>query len=296
MNAKYKLNALAVLALSMAFYFFFMFTKHDPAVAAIMPFGDDPYDAIGSFCLILSLVLSVFSLVRAFRPYRPGPPPAPSRAFLARTQIAVPLGVLVTLSADGIAMARHISQWAGKPSTRELAALMLGMAAISLVVLFVVRQSARAIELPAFEHGSRRALIVVLVCAAVLTVFPEEIIHSVFLHFLAIVLGDILIAAPQAALAVALLPFDTAAIRAASAAAQSRSRLWIQWGAVMLLGIAIGASILGMEIFGEGAGEASLIQMLLVSSVFVGAGTSALLIAFAFFKKPLGLFLRVPQP
>ena len=290
MGAKFKVNALAVLALAAAFCYFFMFTKHDPSLAVIIPFGEDPYDSLGSFCLIISGLLAILSLFRAFRHNRVGPPSALRKAFLARTQLAVPLGVLVTLGADGIAMARHTTEWAGRPSTTRLLALVAGMAALSIAVLMLVRRSARGVELPVTRNQARRAGIVVLVSTSVLTIFPEDIIRSVALHFLTIVLGFALIAAPQAALAVAILPFDTADMRISGARPRSGSKSWIQWSAVAILGISVGVFALMGEMFGENEGSGPLLRNLIVSAFFVGSGTAALLIAFAFFKKPLGLF------
>jgi hypothetical protein len=56
--------------------------------------------------------------------------------------------------------------------------------------------------------------------------------------------------------------------------------------------VAIGAFVLVQELFSDGAANAPLRQVLLVSAVFIGAGASCLLVAFAFLKKPLGLFQR----
>jgi hypothetical protein len=293
MNLRFKLDSLVVLALALVFYWFFMFTKHDPPVSAIIPFGDDPYDSVGSFCMIISLLLAALSLVRSFRTYRPKPPAAVQCVFLVRTQIAIPIGILATLVADAIAMARHPAKWTGKPATGELLELMAALAALSISVLLLVRRSTRGIELPAIQNASKRALFTSFACAAVLALFPEAVIQSVFLHFLAIVLGFVLIAAPQADFALALLPYDTDEIR--SAVPPSRSRLWIQWGSVTLLGIAIGAMVLMEEIVADGAAKAPFMQVAVVSSMFIGAGTALLLVAFAFYKKPLGLFRKTSQ-
>jgi hypothetical protein len=81
MKIALRVNAVAVLALSGAYYWFFMFTKHSPPLAAIIPFGDDPYDAIGSFCVIVSALLALLSLVRAFGPMEPDCPPRYARPF-----------------------------------------------------------------------------------------------------------------------------------------------------------------------------------------------------------------------
>ena len=290
MELKFKINALAVLALTAVFGYFFMLAKHDPALAPIVPFDDDPYDAIGSFCLIVSLLLSCLSLFRAFWPHRPTPPTPLQKVFLSRTMIADPLGVLVTLACDGIAMARHPSNWVEKPAARELLGLIAGMAALSVAVLFAVRLSARRLELPVDRGQSRKALAVLVFFAIVLAVFPENAVHSVIPHFLAIVLGFVVIAAPQRAWSMALLPYRTQAAQQNRATPPARSRFWLQWGAIALLGFAVGAFILVQEIFVEGAGNAPLRQVLLVSAVFIGAGSSCLLVAFAFLKTPLGLF------
>jgi hypothetical protein len=292
LEPKFKVNALAVLALTGVFGCFFMITKHEAALAAIIPFDDDPYDAIGSFCLIVSSFLSGISLYRAFRPYRPDPPAAINKAFLSRTLIAVPLGVLVTLVCDGIALARHPAKWTGKPATLELLALIAVLAALSIIVLFAVRQSALRLELPIDRGHTRKALGVLAVFVIILALFPEKVVDSIFPHFLAIVLCFVLIAASQRAWAVALLPYRTYAARLDGAKPLAHSRIWIQWGAISILGVAIGAFVLVQELFSDGAANAPLRQVLLVSAVFIGAGASCLLVAFAFLKKPLGLFQR----
>jgi hypothetical protein len=266
-----------------------MFTKHSPPLAAIIPFGDDPYDAIGSFCMIVSALLALLSLVRAFRPYGAGLPTPLRETFLARTQIAVPLGVLVTLGADGIAMARHLPQWAGKAATGELLALEAGLATLTIAVLILVRRSILPAQSSVSAREWRRALIAVLISAAILAFFPEDVIQSVTLHFMAIILGFVLIAAPQAALAVALVPGEAFLDPPAEAKHGRRFSRWIRWGAAALLGIAIGTAALATEIFGDAAGNAPLNRVLLVSAVYLGAGMGVILVGLAFLGKPLGL-------
>lgn len=290
MKLKFKLNAVAALALAMAFHLFFMFTKHDPTLAGILPFADDPYDALGSFCMIVSYLLAVLALIRAFRPYGPGEATAIHKVYLARTQAAVAFGVLATLAGDLIAIARHTAIWFGKPAMVELLALMAGMAALSLAALILIRLSVRKLRLPFIQHRSRNALIVLLFFVIVLAIFPENMTQAVFPHFVAIVLGFVLAAAPQAAFAVALLPYQTTGKTTSTAGTQPRLRLWLQWGAVALLGLAIGVFILLQEIFADGAGDTPLQQIVIVSAVFIGAGIAALLVAFGFLKRPLGLF------
>ena len=89
MDLKFRFNSLAALTLTVLYNEFFSFTKHDPAVSAIMPFGDDPYDSVASVALIVSILLTVLALIRAFRPYGQGGAPALSKLFLGRAQMAI---------------------------------------------------------------------------------------------------------------------------------------------------------------------------------------------------------------
>ena len=292
MNWRFKFNSLAVLALTLAFCWFFMFAKHDPLLAPIIPFGDDPYDAVGSFCMIVSPLLAALSLFRAYRPHGTRPPAALNGVFLARTQLSVPIGIQATLVADAIAMARHPTMWIGKPAAFELLALMAGLAVLSIVVLSLVARSIPGLKPALNRNAWKKALITALVCSAILVLFPEAVIHRVILHFIAIVLGFVLVAAPQAAFATVLLPCNTAEVGKAGIAGLSRSRLWLQWSLVTLSGIAIGAILLLEEIFVDGAGKAPLMQVVLVSCMFIGAGTALFLVAFAFYRKPLGIFRK----
>ncbi len=43
-----------------------MLAKHAPGMRDVIPFGEAPFDAIGSFGVIVAVLLSVLSLARAF--------------------------------------------------------------------------------------------------------------------------------------------------------------------------------------------------------------------------------------
>ena len=121
MPGKFKINTLSILALSALFYFFFMTAKHDPALSAANAFAEDPYDAVGSFAIQAAALIGVLSALRAFRPYRRGPPTDEQKILLARTQILAALAVIVTLASDIVAMARYPSLWIGPPGGYRLA-------------------------------------------------------------------------------------------------------------------------------------------------------------------------------
>jgi len=78
--ARQKLHSIVILGVAAAFQWFFMFTKHDPDLRAIIPFGDDPYDALGSFATIVNILLCLLLLWRSFHPMRGlAPSPAATR-------------------------------------------------------------------------------------------------------------------------------------------------------------------------------------------------------------------------
>lgn len=282
MPIRLKLTALATTGLAACFYWFFMFTKHDPVVAPIVPFGEDPYDAMGSFCLIVTILLGLISVVRAFRPYKAGHVSPARVVYLLRTEAAIPLGVLITLAGDATAMIRHPDQWIGKPQAAELFGLMAGMTILALAVLIPISRSAREFNFDGAVAAWPRALLTTLAALVVLAIVPISFINSPLLHFLIIVLADLLIAAPMAAFIIAVAPYR--------AVEMPSRRAWIPFIVSSALGIALGGLVLAGEVFGEGSGSIPRDRLLLVAAMFIGAGTSALLIGYGFMRKPLGLF------
>src|SRR5437016_13783229 len=136
-----KRNSLIIVGLAALFYWSFMFMKHDPALRDVIPFGIDPYDAVGSFGVIIGILIALLSLIRAFRPYRTHLPSSAQRLYLVRAQMAVVLSVLIALVADAVAMARHTSAWMHAASRIELLILLACMATITVAVGALVRSS-----------------------------------------------------------------------------------------------------------------------------------------------------------
>src|SRR5579859_655825 len=109
MKAKLKRNALFVAGLATFFWWAFEFAKHDSELRIIIPFGDDPYDAVSSFGALTSLLLAVVSLTQSYLPQWVGY--RGCYIYVLRTQAAVAFCVLVTVAAEGVAMARHSYMW-----------------------------------------------------------------------------------------------------------------------------------------------------------------------------------------
>ena len=129
---KLKARTLMVFGLSILFYFFFDFCKHAPGLGVSDPFASDPYDAVGSFGIQFALLAAFLTLVRVFRPY-PQKEAAPGQILLTlRAGTVVLLSVTVTLAADAIGLARAVLMSGVFPAAGPLAALVTGMALVTL--------------------------------------------------------------------------------------------------------------------------------------------------------------------
>ncbi len=284
MPLRLKLNSLLVIVLAAAFYWFFMFTKHDPHLAPVMPFGEDPFDAIGSFCLIVTVLLALVSAVRAFRPYASTPPSSSQKSYLIRSQAAVPLGVLITLGADGIAMVRQPAIWLGRPETVQLVTLLAGMGAFALFIFLAIYRSVEKGAPDTETSPWKQALAVVVASLVLLAVIPAWTLQNPWLHLGVILLADALIAAP--------LALSAAAVAPTVEPARYTRRQWLPWIVIVVLGIAVGGFALAGEFFGEGSGGVPPAKMLLIAALFLGAGTGLMLIGYGFLARPLGLFQK----
>jgi hypothetical protein len=279
-----KRNALIVFGLAILFWWSFMFAKHDPHLRGIIPFSDDPYDAVGSFGIIVGILIALLSLVRAFRPYRKQPPTIAQYVYLLRSQEAVVLAVFLTLLADAVAMVRHPSQWVAAASRRELMLLLGGLLVITLSVQWLIGKSH---ERESTRWG--RALVTALIATCVLAVYPEHLIHRIDTHLLTVVAGDVILFASIRVLLTAFFP-DRSDERLSVPRARGGRALssWHKWTIVVAVGVLVGGFAFVGEM-SEGGGPMHLSHVLLVACVFVGLGLAGIVIAYALLATPLGL-------
>lgn len=282
-----KRNAVIVFGLGCLFYWSFMFAKHDPALRGVIPFGDDPYDAVGSFGVMVGMLIALLSLVRAFRPYREAPS-LTQRANLVRSQEAVVLAVFMTLTSDVVAMARHPSMWVGTASRDRLIALVGGMAVVAAAVQLLIRASQRELPERGVKHW-KAAVSATLLAIMVLAAYPEQLIHGTATHLLTVVAGAIVLFAPMRPLLNALVPYKSDKGRMEKIPARGQfSTAGRRWGIAALAGAVIGACAFLGEI-AEGSGAVPMNRLAFVASVFIGLGLAGFLIAYAFLREPLGL-------
>lgn len=272
-------GSLLAACVALAFLTFFQFTKHDPTLSGIMPFGNDPYDAVGSFGVISAALLSLLSIARALQAFTPR-----RQVLAARTQAAIAAALLVTLLADIVAMGRHVPLWLGQPAAWELLALLVAMLALALLLWFVARSSVRHCRLPTARW--RRATIVCTVAVALLALYPESIADSTVGELFTIVAGILLLFIPMSAVLEVFVPWDGASAQRAELLLP-RLPPTLQWIAIALLGVGIGIALLAREWLGDTPAPQ---LRLLVASVYVGGALVGLSIAYYFLRRPLALF------
>jgi len=284
----YAINEIFIFGLAVAFYFFFMTTKHDAALSQIIPFAFDPYDAIGSFAIETAAFLGILSFIRTIRLFLKGKPEVEQQVFLARTQMGVVLAVLLTLVGDAVAMLRHLPQWTGHTATNELLLFIVSMLLLAIVVGILVYFYARNIGLPRIPGVWEKATIVFVAMVVILAFYPENLIISTVGELFTVVVGALLLFVPMWALGDALIPYTLEKQEQKNLLVQYK----YQWIVVIFLGICIGLLYL---VFGESTESGRGIQFfqhIRVVLVYVGLEVSAVLTGYTFLRKQLGLFRR----
>jgi hypothetical protein len=279
-----KLNAVAVCFLAALFYWLFMFAKHSPYLRYIIPFGDDPYDAVGSFACVVGALLAFVALVRAYYPYRSGPDRM-QMLYLMRSQLAVVLAVFITATADATAMARYPQQW--YPSFWGYA--VMAVVAVMVVAaggIFLLLRPVLPEKTMARHRRVAQAWLSTLVGMGLLSACPRSMLNSVTPHLLVIILGAVVLFAPMRLWLEVLAP-DEARDSTGEGQPTRKAGAWRRWAGVIVLGALVGVCAFVGEMAGHGAGL-PMQRLLFVGSIFTGIGLSGIVIAYLFLGEPLG--------
>ncbi len=284
-----KRNAVIVFGLAAVFSWSFMFAKHNPALRTVIPFGDDPYDAVGSFGVIVGVLISLLSLVRAFRPYR-NPPSSAQCVYLVRSQHAVVLAVLITVGADVIAMARHPGTWTGTSSRNELIVLLAGLAVVGVGVQRLIQVSQpEAMKSASTAAPWGKASLLAVLAILVLALYPERLTEHLGTHLATVLVGDLVLFAPMPLLLISLVPYrgGTGQIAVAD---QGRKVLSARrrWGLIVVLGLMIGVWLFLAEVAEPGT-RLPPNRLLFVGAVYAGLTIAGLLVAYGLLGGPLGV-------
>jgi hypothetical protein len=142
----HRVTALVAFA-AMVFCLFFQLSKRGP-FRDVNPFGDDPYDAVGSFAIQGALLIGFLTYARALR-LRNDPGQSTRARLILRGNIFVLSAILITLILDAVAeifFPSPPSYW-GNVLLVELATMLL-LASICVTALTVVFRRVRTVAPP----------------------------------------------------------------------------------------------------------------------------------------------------
>ena len=291
------------------------------------PFGEDPFDAVGSFSVQLAVLAAGLGLVRAYRPYLATGAPSSQALLILRTGTVALLAVAVTLVADAIGLARSTVIGAGSPEVGMLAALLGGMAVLNLLVGWLFLRQAGRTEISATQRLVRRAILISIAGVFVLAFYPlgwrdASLAGALF----TIIIGILVLFLTVWAIATAIFPEldftyedffdDLAAIyrwkkvrfarfsflfgwfeKVAALPLVRRLVDWLNprkhhWNLVILLAVGMGIGLAAAEAVGEGLpGNWRLAGLVL--SVYVSMESLAVVVGYLLFGKYLGIYHKV---
>lgn len=249
-----------------------MALKHLPGLRDAIPFGDDPYDAVGSFAAIVAVFVALLSVALAFGLFRPHCDEAVRRAFLIRMQFTVGFLVAATVVTDAIAMVRYPQAWVRSPHAMELVLLV----AATLVVAAIAFPWGAAPEVD-YRTISRKTIVAVLAAIAILAAYPEQLIVALVSHVATILVAAALLFVPVRLVVLDLVPIENPI---------GERKMW---SGQRLLGVVSAGIAVGFFAFFAELSEGPMQRFLLVLGVFVGTSLAGMLIAYACLASPLGL-------
>jgi hypothetical protein len=171
----------AVFLLALLFLVFFQITKQINALAQVNPFGEDPYDAVGSFAIQVTLAAALLSFLRVLRPYRTREITTIQNLLILRGNGLSVISVAVTLVVDLIAMVRYPNSWIHYAAGKILAFLVVGIMILTALASWWFSRIVRRLqemtmigERCRIERAFTSRLLIVISCTITLAIYPPE--------------------------------------------------------------------------------------------------------------------------
>jgi hypothetical protein len=324
MSRQIKISALIVFLLAVVFYLFFDRSKHVTALEAVNSFGTDPYDAVGSFGIQLAIFAASLTILRAFRPYCANEVGPKQIVLILRGLTIVVLSVAVTLTADGVALARYRSVAMASVPGLILTALVAGLALLTILCGWLVYRAAESARIPLGPSRAwTRAIVVCLASVLILAAYPAIWDQGIPGGILAALLGMAIFVLNVWILAINLFPkidpgyedliddlvmvYQGLRSRAGMAGGflddleKLAGTAWLgfilswlnprkhAWNLVIFGVVVMGAAITAVEATSEGASP-NLALFAIVASVFIGIESAGILLSYILLSEYLGLF------
>jgi hypothetical protein len=308
--------------LAALFWIFFNTSKHDPMLANVGVFIEDPFDAVGSFGIQLVTLAALLSLIRVFRPHAWDAISNDRIVLILRGNALSFASVAVTLAADGVVMLRYLSQWTGAPTGWVLAALVTGLLALTALLGWWVFRLGWSLNL--FDRARLLwiTLAVFMAAGLFLAFYPDAWRAGVVGGVFAALSGMVLLFLVTFAIVKAIFPrflepsedllddlgavyiwirtrtrfagFLFCGIEAIASNPWFRTIMhWLNprehhWNLMLLAALGTGLLLIRMESLSEGAPNLAVI--LLVFGIYVGIEGAGVLLGYVLFNRYLGIF------
>ncbi len=270
---RYRVQAALVGVIVIVFLVFFQVTKHNALLDSLVPFGDDPYDAVGSFATLFACFAATLSIIRVSRLNKKGESDSHGLKVI-QAQLTAVVAVTITAFTDTVEAFRYVHLWWGMQAGVVLM-LVLAMLFLSSVLATQIIASSSSTK-P--QTSLLKPIALAILCGALVAAYPHSFLDSTAGHLSAILLGAMVLFVLIRVFTLALVPAE---------ANQENPKYW--WPQVAIGGLLLGLAIAGLE----NATEGRLVPV--ADFLFVLGGWGAVCIAYVFLAKPLGLYSLRPR-
>lgn len=172
-----KFNTIAVFLWSIVFTWFFFHCKHDLQLSKVNVFNVDPYDAVGSIAIQISLLASLFSMMRLSLLLFTRVLPDFQIVMILHGNTVALISIIVTMISDIIALVRFSESWTKNPSGFILLILVISFLLITiLIILWTLKLAIKSIKV---EYKPSLNNILSLSGFAILALYPVILHESI---------------------------------------------------------------------------------------------------------------------
>ena len=201
-----RLAAAGSLLMTALFILAFDRAKHDPGLAGVNPFADDPYDAVGSFGVQLAFACAILSAIRASRTDLKSDSLYNRYTYTLRAIAVSQLAIIVTMLANLVALVRFSSMWAGSTEGKHLIVYTGGLLFLAIAFCLYLVRLARRRDVCSKNPLRRPQIIPFLIILGLLGVYPVDWRGGVTGAILTAAVGMILLFFSVAFLSKAMFP------------------------------------------------------------------------------------------
>lgn len=135
LQKNYKSNTIITFLISIAFVWLFFYWKHDPQLSTVNMFNVDPYDAVGSIAIQVSLIASCISVLRLFLYYTGEGIHYSNVILILRGNLLSQFSIIIAMISNLIALTRFNSGWINSSSGVLLTGMVISFLIITILVV-----------------------------------------------------------------------------------------------------------------------------------------------------------------